>query len=448
MENGTVGDVANAASDWTIYVDAIEVVSEVPVDEVVSEVPVELTSLLYIDDFESYDAELPNIDGWLTFVNIFDRNGNYIGGYGPGGSGAPSTAQNGGAFSVLTDTDTADEQGDQHITVFSDYNNSFDQENNVLETNVFKEFILTSGDVGTFRFEADLRKPTSNAIAGDSTMSVFIKVLDPGSGYNQVLINTLNITDFGADAWDRVAIDAVLEESMENMILQFGFMSVTQNYDGSGMHFDNVKFGKPTTLESNISLTDDFESYDIDSESIANGWKVFANVFINGVYEYGYTGGDAPNNQGGFSGIAAGEQGPSQGFKSLNVFSDYNNDDAHGNAKLVEASVFKEFTVNSGDQGGYLFSYDVKLPSTNAATAPSTVYAFIKVLDPDSGYQTTVFKTLNSIDASNSDWENRSLYINIKESQVGDIIQFGFGSTATSYNDSSVLYDNINVTRK
>lgn len=437
MDNGVVGDSQNNPSQWTIYLDDIRLTNEIPVT----------TKFSYSDDFESYDSQLSTIDGWLTFVNIFDRSGNYIGGYGPGGSTGPSTAQNGRAFSVLTAADSGDAQGQQHVTVFSDYNNSNDQENNLLETNVFKEHTITSDDVGVFRFSSDVRKPSANAIAGESTMAIFIKVLDPGNGYSQVLINTLDVTDFGTDVWERVSVDANLTESMENMIVQFGFMSRTKNYEGSGMHFDNVTFESPTAVTSNINLVDDFESYDINATSIANGWKVFANVFNNGAYEYGYGPFDAANNQGGFAGIATGEAGSTQGTQYLNIFSDYNNAD-HGAGKVIEASVFKEFTIASGDQGGYVFSYDVKLPTSNAAESPSTVYAFIKVLDPDSGYQTTVFKTLDSLDAVNNEWETRSIYINIQEQQVGDIIQFGFASTATNYDATGVLYDNVNVSRK
>jgi hypothetical protein len=180
-----------------------------------------------------------------------------------------------------------------------------------------------------------------------------------------------------------------------------------------------------------------------------DGWKVFANVFkTNGDYVGGYGTFPAPNHDQAFSGVTVGEGGPQQGNKQLVVYSDYNNRDAHplpvGTVaqKKVEANVFQERTVAAGDVGTmWVFQFDAKL---RGLVAPTTALAFIKTIDPNNGYQTSFINSVDMSAAAPASWGTFSLPFEIK-ANAGQILQFGFSSTAANFNESGVLYDNISL---
>jgi hypothetical protein len=196
-----------------------------------------------------------------------------------------------------------------------------------------------------------------------------------------------------------------------------------------------------------VSYSQDFESLDSSSGSALadDGWLVFANVFTpGGSYLYGYGSFPAPNGGPGFSAIADGEAGPGQGLQYLNVYSDYNNGD-HGNGNYIDALVFQEQTIGAGDVGSnksYEFSFDFRNNPTNANNGDTATYAFIKVLkQSDFSYALlgeTVFDTTNV-----TDWQSQTLSLMSNASWAGELVQFGFGSYATNYNDSGRFYDNV-----
>jgi len=200
-------------------------------------------------------------------------------------------------------------------------------------------------------------------------------------------------------------------------------------------NFENVAPAQPPGGGSNTGLEVD-------------GWKVFGNVFTtSGSYVGGYGTYPAPNGSEAFSGVAVGEGGPQQGNRQLAVYSDYNNRDAHplplGTVaqRKVEANVFQERTVAAEDVGTmWVFQFDAKLGSL---VAPTTALAFIKTIDPNNGYQTSF---INSVDMSAvpAGWGTFSLPFTIS-ANAGQILQFGFSSTAANFNGSGIFYDNISL---
>ncbi len=190
----------------------------------------------------------------------------------------------------------------------------------------------------------------------------------------------------------------------------------------------------------------DFETLDIASPTAlsGNGWLVFGNVFDSGDnYLYGYGPFAAPNGTGGFSSIATGEGGAEQGQQYLNVFSDYLNGD-HGFGNKIEANVFQEQVIASGDLGStYQFAFDYKASSQNGPSGQTRTMAFIKVLDPNSGYALVAFPVVETTTASTSNWARGVINITIGSGWTGHILQFGFLSNATLYQPSGVYYDNI-----
>lgn len=171
-----------------------------------------------------------------------------------------------------------------------------------------------------------------------------------------------------------------------------------------------------------------------------NGWKYFANVFDGSTYLYGYGPGGAPNNTGGFSAVASGQGGAPQGQQQLSVYSDYNNQTAHGSGQLIEALVFQERTIGAGDAGQWDFGFDAKLGNL---AAPTTAYAFIKTLNPAAGYATTNEITVNMTSISKTSWEGHLLSLNVDSKLTGQLLQFGFANRATRNAGSGVFYDNI-----
>ena len=204
----------------------------------------------------------------------------------------------------------------------------------------------------------------------------------------------------------------------------------------------------PIASQADLSpFVQDFEGLDqADPNALTNdGWLVFANVFnADWSYAYGYGPFPAPNGGQGFSAIIPGPGdpnvgGPAQGAQQLSVYSDYNNSD-HGIGRFIEANTFQEQIVGAADVGTtWKFSYDATRGNIGGGT---TALAFFKTLDPNAGFALTNFITVDMTNVT-TDWTSHQLSINIDQSLVGQILQFGFLNTATNYDGSAVYYDNV-----
>jgi hypothetical protein len=192
-----------------------------------------------------------------------------------------------------------------------------------------------------------------------------------------------------------------------------------------------------------MPYSQDFEGLNqADTAALGNdGWLVFANVFgPDWAYWYGYGVFPAPNDGSGFSQIALGEGGPSQGAQQLVIISDYNNAD-HANGANIESLVFQEMVVGPGDVGEtWVFEFDAKRGNLEGV---STALAFIKTLDPANGYAETNFIT-EDMTVIPTSWGSFSITITIDASLVDQLLQIGFQNIATNYEGSAVFYDNIN----
>lgn len=193
------------------------------------------------------------------------------------------------------------------------------------------------------------------------------------------------------------------------------------------------------------SYTQDFESLvQADPAALSNdGWLVFGNVFdaTHTNYLYGYGPFPAPNPGGGFSALVGGQGGAGQGAQQLSIYSDYNNGD-HANGNQIESNVYREQTIGAGDVGHtVLFRFDAKHGEWSGVS--TTTAAFLKTLNPAAGYATTNFVPIDMTSVPQS-WNTYSIGLMIDPSLVGQLLQFGFMNTATSYQPSGMFYDNIN----
>ena len=210
------------------------------------------------------------------------------------------------------------------------------------------------------------------------------------------------------------------------------------------------------SVPATVVYSEDFESLNAaDPDALGTlgaGYRVFADVwfdFVGGLLAYTYGPFSAPNGGAGFSAIAGGEGGVDQGLQYLNIYSDYDNQD-HGNNRIINTSVFREQTIITADLGKcWTFTGDYKAPFAGGIAEPAsnaTANAFSVTLDPGANFAATNDVRFDTTEADNTDWAPFSLDIDLADPLLeGQILQFGFNTTATNFEDSGVYYDNLEV---
>ena len=173
-----------------------------------------------------------------------------------------------------------------------------------------------------------------------------------------------------------------------------------------------------------------------------NGWLAWGNVYSpGGQWLQSYGAGPAPNGSLAFSGVDTTGGGPAQGNRHLVVYSDYNNSVAHQGGLWLESLVLQNQTVSAADQGStWVFRFDAKRGNL---AAPSTAMAFLKTLDPATGFQPSAFSMVD-LSAAPSAWVSHAIELTIPAG-AGHLLQFGFANTATGYAGSSMAYDNLSL---
>lgn len=189
----------------------------------------------YSQDFEALDMNSPSAlgdDGWLVGANVFDAGGAFLYNY------FAFPAPNGGpAFSAIDSGQGGAAQGAQQLSVYNDYNNADHGGTNLIEANVFREYIVGASDVGstkTFSFDAKLGN-----LAGGSSAVAFIKTLDQNNGFALTNFVTIDMTNTSTD-WTSYSMDLAIDASLEGQIFQIGFYSVASGFEASGVFYDNI----------------------------------------------------------------------------------------------------------------------------------------------------------------------------------------------------------------
>jgi hypothetical protein len=213
------------------------------------------------------------------------------------------------------------------------------------------------------------------------------------------------------------------------------------------------------------------ENSDLDTD----GWEVTGNAFDgtdsvatpwpgNYLYFYGqwYP---APNSGGGgYSAVATGDATNDSGSNYLNVYSNYDDRNAHENLvpQTVNAILARQYDIAASDIGKKLtFTFDAKRPDiesdgfggdNSVAAGNGCVYtcsaqAFLKTLDPLSNYSTTNILLAETTAISQSEWTSFTLELELTDAALaGQVLQLGFETFATNEDPTGVYYDNINVT--
>ena len=401
----------------------------------------------YAQDFESVDINAPDAissDGWLTYTNVFNADGSFAYGYGSGG------APNGGpSFSVINNTYGGVDQGAQYINIYSDYNNGDHANGLTIEANVYRERGIDAADVDqTFTFEFDyLKNPEVNNGDGNTQAFAFIKVLKR-SDFSYATLAQINFdtTSASTTAWATGSIDVTIDPTWNGELFQFGFYSTATNYADSSRLYDNLSCSSPSSQPPGLApYAQDFEALDGMSPTAlsGDGWKTFTNVFNpDGSYAYGYGVFDAPNGGPSWSAIE-GVGGAYQGTQAMNIYSDYGNGD-HAAGMLIDALVFKEQEIDAANVGQtWRMRFDQSQAPPNNPGG-STTRAFIKVLKrSDFSFAELYLNEIDTTDAAEMNWSSLALDVTIDPAFAGELMQFGFASVATNYEDSGRYYDNI-----
>tara|TARA_B100000614_G_scaffold182099_1_gene162851 strand:- start:462 stop:1721 length:1260 start_codon:yes stop_codon:yes gene_type:complete len=215
----------------------------------------------------------------------------------------------------------------------------------------------------------------------------------------------------------------------------------------------NHTFSETTPEPTPAAIVEEtMESFSADSENLSP-WVAYINQFDSaGSYTGGYSVSPAPNGPQ-ISAFATGEEGANNGTGYLNAYSNY--DDGTHASGIVETNLYRELTITSDMVGTVTWAFDVKRPaggnecggtnSDNSATG-GVCKGFIKILDPASGYATTLFETIETTAVATDAWAQVSVTATVAEGDVGKLIQFGFQNTASNYAPTGVYYDNMSAT--
>lgn len=199
-----------------------------------------------------------------------------------------------------------------------------------------------------------------------------------------------------------------------------------------------------------VFYTTDFECNNASAATLGDSWNAYVNIFQadGSTFVGGYNiPGGAPNGSQ-ISALTTKQGGAAQESRQLNVFSNYDSDFngdglEHAVGQQVQVLVFQEYTLLPGSAGTYTFTFDAKKPLTAGVAAPSTAIAFVKVLDPANNYQP--MGPVVSFDSTTLTpvWSTHTLTFTITSAMANKRLQFGFQNTATDYNPSGVIYDNL-----
>ena len=180
-----------------------------------------------------------NLAGWLGYINAFQNDCSTYAGYGYG-YGIPADGS-GPQVATLT--------AEGYLNVFSNYDDPnlsdtipprdggvYPDAAACLETNVYREVVITAGDEGEYRMNFTSIPP---ALVGSNTRA-FVKVLR-FADYGDTGLSAYAATPAGNTVAAVIGADDL---SGGDLRVQFGFNTTAAGYANSGMTYDDIAFGK------------------------------------------------------------------------------------------------------------------------------------------------------------------------------------------------------------
>jgi len=203
----------------------------------------------YSSDFEGSTGDL-NADGWANFVD------NTFGTYNfalNGGQTQGSTIESGQGGAT---------QGNDHLNVFSNYDDGVHALGVNLSYSIFQTQITSTADIGTtWRFSFDAKAPAQAGGNAGGTPAIdpgtsasaeaFVLGFGPGFAFNFPIWN-VDMSALSPTEWTTFDLDITFNEvnpgDWDGWAIQFGFKNVATNYDDSGVLYDNVSFAQVSTV--------------------------------------------------------------------------------------------------------------------------------------------------------------------------------------------------------
>lgn len=182
-----------------------------------------------------------------------------------------------------------------------------------------------------------------------------------------------------------------------------------------------------TQAMAQISFSTDFEGPTAISE---DAWQVFVNYFQPDCTTYVSSpyGFPAPDNGPQVTALA-----PGASSQVMNTYSNY--DDVAQQTNCLEVNIYQQLTVQAGDVGNYVYSYDVELPP-DPGNVGANVNAYVRVFTGDfSGVlgEVVVPSTPGS----------QTINFEITDAMIGGNLQFGVNNYSFNYAPTGMYYDNI-----
>jgi hypothetical protein len=193
-------------------------------------------------------------DGWLISGLVFDGAGGFKFFYGN------FDAPNGDAsFSGVKTGEQGASQGTRYLNVFSDYgccdlaldpadrqgHGDISQPYDRVESNVFQEMIVDgTTDAGLWSFSFDAKQPSALgcSLSPASTCGAFLRTLDPNAGFSESSRVDFDSTALSNSEWSSHVLDIAIDGSLAGHFLQFGFTSTSEQFDDTGVYYDNINF--------------------------------------------------------------------------------------------------------------------------------------------------------------------------------------------------------------
>ncbi len=182
-----------------------------------------------------------------------------------------------------------------------------------------------------------------------------------------------------------------------------------------------------TPAMAQISFSTDFEGPTAITD---DAWQVFVNYFEPDCTTYVSSpyGFPAPDNGPQVTALA-----PGASSQVMNTYSNY--DDAAQQTNCLEVNIYQQLTVQAGDVGNYVYSYDVELPP-DPANVGANVNAYIRVFAAD-------FSSVLGEAVVPSTPGSQTINFEITDAMIGGNLQFGVNNYSFNYVPTGMYYDNI-----
>ena len=124
-----------------------------------------------------------------------------------------------------------------------------------VEARVFQEQIIGAGDLGTtvdfdFEFKRNFELNTTDfGPTGNTNTFAYVRVLDLLGGSFATLAEVeFETTGAGLTNWTQQQISLAIAPNLNGQLLQFGFYSEAQDFNGSGIAYDDLAFTAPAAV--------------------------------------------------------------------------------------------------------------------------------------------------------------------------------------------------------